>query len=424
MDRAESFSNVCPSGEGGGDQTRRGSKKRQVDHLYKALPWTHQNPYHIRADYRGSPILVGSTDSWEPKWASFVPPSGQQIYVDAKKGINPEAFYEVVALLEEEDIEVPGDENAVLKTIDGANWGVSKADDAISRIAGFERDLELAPTVIEDMASNEKPARGAEAAKQVMLANCQRAASTGPTHSMRSRFAQAVGAFLAEDLADLIETRWLEDVLVEQTDAVPAPPAPGYHDSRAFPEMNQQRIPEDAHMASAEQMDQAPHLEGRGRSEQDTEERELPEGRAREQASLRLPAPDGGDDEVGERELTEGRAREQASPRLPAPDGGVDEVGERELPEGNAGERASLPLPAQEGGDDKNRDGQTEDEDMSDTEDKTAKTRRRARRRNRRTPSMTKRRLTRRNRRTPPKSTLTWVARWPGTRSSSVGLPT
>ena len=44
-----------------------------------------------------------------------------------------------------------------------------------------------------------------------MLANCQRVVSTGSTHSMFSRFAQAIAAYLAEDLAEEIEARWLED---------------------------------------------------------------------------------------------------------------------------------------------------------------------------------------------------------------------
>ena len=119
-------------------------------------------------------------------------------------------MYEVLALLEEEDVEIPVHTDKVLKTIDGATWGVKRTDNPAYRLSQFEKDLGLAHTVIEDL-SAERTARGTEAEKQAMLAKCQRVVNTGSTHSMFSRFAQAIGAYLAEDLAEGIEARWLED---------------------------------------------------------------------------------------------------------------------------------------------------------------------------------------------------------------------
>ena len=68
----------------------------------------------------------------------------------------------------------------------------------------------LPHTVIQDLAE-ECTARGTEAEKQAMLANCRQAVNEGPTHSVFSRFAQAIAAYLAEDLAEGIEARWLQD---------------------------------------------------------------------------------------------------------------------------------------------------------------------------------------------------------------------
>ena len=130
--------------------------------------------------------------------------------METKQGVNPKAFYGVLALLEEEDVEIPQHKDKVLKTIDGHTWGVKRTDDPHFRLAQFERRLGLGATVIEDL-SEERSARGTEAEKQAMLTKCQRVVNTGSTHSMFSRFAQAIGAYLAEDLAEGIEARWLED---------------------------------------------------------------------------------------------------------------------------------------------------------------------------------------------------------------------
>ena len=100
-----------------------------------------------------------------------MPPTGQKIYVEAKQGENPKAFYEVLALLEEEDIEIPRDERAVLKTSDGAPWGVKSTSSPYDRIAQFEKWLGLSNTVMEDLAE-ERTARGTEDETQAMLANC------------------------------------------------------------------------------------------------------------------------------------------------------------------------------------------------------------------------------------------------------------
>ena len=123
----------------------------------------------------------------------------------------------------------------------------------------------------------------------------------------------------------------------ELPDAVPAPPAPGYHDSKAFPELDHQRIPDDIPAAAAEEMDRA----------------NSPEDHAREQASLRLPAQAGGDDQVQLEELPKGRAREQASPRLPAQAGGDGDDDE---------------FPAEWFGWDAEMDDPAEDEEKSDEE--------------------------------------------------------
>ena len=114
--------------------------------------------------------------------------------------------------------------------------------------------------------------------------------------------------------------------------AVPVPPAPGYHDSKAFPELDHQRIPTEF----AKRLDRA----------------NSPEGHAREQASLRLPAQASGDDQVPQKEPTREHAREQASPRPPAQDGGDDKMQQEEPPQGHAREQASPGLPGQATGDD------------------------------------------------------------------------
>ena len=120
----------------------------------------------------------------------------------------------------------------------------------------------------------------------------------------------------------------LKDV-AEQTDAAPAPPAPGYHDSNEFPELDHQRIPNDTNAAEAEQMDRA----------------NSPEGHARELASPRPPAQAGGGDQAQQEEPPQGHPREQASQTLSAL---ADEVDEPENnPLGVAREQASPQLPAQ-----------------------------------------------------------------------------
>ena len=86
-----------------------------------------------------------------------------------------------------------------------------KTDHPVDRITNFELALEVGHAVPEDLAEGRTHARAKEAAKLAMLANCQRVVNSGPTHSMFSRFAQAVGAYLAEDLAAEFEKRWLKD---------------------------------------------------------------------------------------------------------------------------------------------------------------------------------------------------------------------
>ena len=96
--------------------------------------------------------------------------------------------------------------------------------------------------------------------------------------------------------------------VAELLDAAPAPPAPGcYHDSKAFPELDHQRIPDDIPAAAAEEMDRA----------------NSPEDHAREQASLRLPAQAGGDGDDDEN-LSPSSPTEMAvptPPRDPSPEG-------------------------------------------------------------------------------------------------------
>ena len=84
--------------------------------------------------------------------------------METKQGVNPKAFYGVLALLEEEDVEIPVHTDNVLRTIDGAIWGVLRTDDPVRRLSKFESDLGLAHTVIEDL-SAERTARGTEAEK-------------------------------------------------------------------------------------------------------------------------------------------------------------------------------------------------------------------------------------------------------------------
>lgn len=156
----------------------------------------------------------------------------------------PDAFFQVVAPLEEEDILVPKKEDAALKLKNGATWGVPLNDQPLLRVAEWEIHLGLAPSVIPDLADNAIPARGTLAEKQEWLVRCQEVMNKGSTHSRFSRFAQAVGAYLATDIAEEMGDRshgQLEDA--ELDDALPAPPASGYHDSKAYPELDEQPIP-------------------------------------------------------------------------------------------------------------------------------------------------------------------------------------
>jgi len=321
-----------------------------VNYLYKTTPWTHENPYHIRADWKGHPVLVGSTDHWKREWEDVVPAAGQNIYVEAKQGVNPGALHDVLALLEEEDIAIPDNEDAVLKTDGGATWGVHKNDEPHLRMAGWETVLRLARTVVPDLVEHRKPAQGTWAEKVTILEQCQKVMSTGTTHSMFSRFAQAVGTFLADDLAERIDQQRGRLGGAELDDAAPAPPAPGYHDRKAFPEMDHQPIPggtDNSHFAAVEQMDQA-----------------STPGEVREQASLRLPAREDED------EAMEPKTSGDEAPTSPAVSVKANEkVEEREHPGVEAREQASLRLPARDDGSKEEKTGEKEKEDEKRPED-------------------------------------------------------
>ena len=77
-------------------------------HLYKGIPLTHMNPYHVRAEVQLASgwqgVLIGITDSWEK--ASL---SGARLYVAASARFALPALRIVASVLEEDDVEVPED---------------------------------------------------------------------------------------------------------------------------------------------------------------------------------------------------------------------------------------------------------------------------------------------------------------------------
>ncbi len=289
MEHPQMFENVRPTGEGG--------------FLYKNNPWAHMNPYHIRVSalLPAGPVevLVGVTDHWEKHTQSRRSESGAKVYVQTKPEAAAPALRMVCAVLEEEDIEIPGDRcGALVLAVGGRLWGRERNVNEAARRAQWEQRLGApAAAGVFAAASESMPLEEVRA----LLESIARASAAEPQNSSFCRFAQSLAARLAQILSSRLDQEWGHGVdLAAQAanDVIPGcglqgvpTPAAGYHDAAAFPELNAQPIPsghENAHLQEADWAGSEEEEE-----EEEEEEDDIAEGAAEEAPSVSAGAREG-----------------------------------------------------------------------------------------------------------------------------------
>ena len=124
IEHSEAFREVKPTGTG--------------NHIYKVAPWSHMNPYTVRArvlldDNTSGYVVVGVTDHWLQKAKKHAPPSGAKLYVQGSASIAAQALRMLAARMEEDDFNVPADPRARLKCADGRVWGRQPDLDEVAR---------------------------------------------------------------------------------------------------------------------------------------------------------------------------------------------------------------------------------------------------------------------------------------------------